>query len=401
MALLLDIAKLLRWQDIVDVAILTLLLFRAYLWLRGTVALQVLIGMLILVGSGFVAAELGLILTAYVLQALGAVVTLTAVVLFRDEIRQGLRQANPLRWWRSRKSSGEQRDQYVELAESVFALAQKRIGALVVLPGIDQVDEHVTGGTELDARLSPLLFEAIFHTGSPIHDGAAVVDGACVRRAGAFLPLSTSAQLPKRYGTRHRAAAGLTEQCDAVVLIASEESGNVSLAAAGRIAVAPTPEVLAERIARTVGRGSSPAPRRATMMIAATATPSRRRLIDTAWFSGILVFVLTAWYSVAGDRNTIITPTVPLELRNLPAGLDVDPPQPAQVTLHLRGPRKLLLESDRDELETWVNLDKLEPGVRRMNVSAAAPAGVVVEKVQPDTVVLRARKAPPTPKLKR
>jgi diadenylate cyclase len=389
---ILDIARVVRWQDVIDVAILTIIIFRVYLWLRGTVALQVWIGILVLVACWFVATELGLMLTAYVLQGLGAGVLLLAVVLFRDEIRNALRRANPLRWWRNRKGTDGQRGIWGQLAEAVFALASLRLGALIVVPGSDRVEEHLSGGTLLDARISPELLEAIFVESSPIHDGAAVMQGERLHQAGCFLPLSTAGDLPEFYGTRHRAAVGLSETCDAVVIVVSEERGSVSLASGGRIARVPGADELAARIETTLARGGAPGPRRATTRGVEPVGMGRRRFIDAAWLAGIFVFVVAAWYVVAGDRNTVITPTVPLELRNIPDGIEVDPPRPSEITLQLRGPRRLLMTTGRDEVGAYLNLGGIKPGTHRLDVSSSAPPGIQVESHAPRHVVVKARK---------
>src|SRR5690606_11343180 len=126
------------------------------------------------------------------------------------------------------------------LARAVFALAQRRTGAILVLPRKDIVDGYLTGGIALDALLSTELLEATFHVSSPVHDGAAVFEGGRVRLAGAFLPISTAPDVPDQMGSRHRAALGLTEHCDAVVLVVSEERGRVAIAEHGRFLPAPS-----------------------------------------------------------------------------------------------------------------------------------------------------------------
>src|SRR5262249_13065710 len=150
----------------------------------------------------------------YVLQGIGAASALVAVVIFRDEIRRGLGRASPLRWWRERGRRGKDGQAvpggaYGPPAQGGFRFARKPVGALVVLPRRDPIDEHLTGGTRFEALISTHLLESIFQTGSPVHDGAAVVDGERVRLCGAFLPLSQQPELPDQFGTRHRAAVGI------------------------------------------------------------------------------------------------------------------------------------------------------------------------------------------------
>lgn len=381
----------LRWQDVVDISVLSFVLFRVYVWLRSTVALQVALGMLTLAAAAFAADHTGLVLTAYVLQAMGAVAVLSIVVLFREELRRALGQASPLRWWRDRKGGGmgegARERVYAPLSEALLALARKRIGALVVLTRRDAIEDHVTGGTPLDAVLSGPLLEAIFQRGSPVHDGAVVIERDRVRLCGALLPLSSSTELPDAYGTRHRAALGLAEKCDAVVLVASEERGEVALAIAGQLVPAPpSMDLLSRRLLELVvleGKGAR----------VATSAPwvkkrRRQRLADQGVGVAILVGVIAAWHAVAGERSSVITRTVPVELRAVPAGLDFEPPQPGEVTLQLRGPRRLLLATDAADLRTSIDLSLAKPGQNDLGVVAAAPAGVQIVRLVPPRITV-------------
>lgn len=390
-----DIVRQLRWQDVADILILTFVLFRLYGWLRGTVALQVAVGMLTLVAAAFAATEAGLVLTAYVLKAIGAVAVLIAVVIFREEIRRALGKASPLRWWQRRRGqdTAAKRHVYEALAEALFGLARRRVGALVVLPREDAVTDHLTGGTRLDAVLSPQLLEAIFHPSSPLHDGAAVVDGGRVRLAGAFLPLSTSTELPAAFGTRHRAAVGLSEVCDAIGIAVSEERGEITLAVRGQIARAkPTPSALARQLGDLV----STAPRadaRAATVPAAEGTAifrlrRRQRIREALVRVAIFAAVVAAWYAIAGERGTVVSRTVPLELRGVQGGLALESIRPGEVTVQLRGPRRLLVSMKPEDLHASVVVPE-RPGEARVSVTVLPPPGVEIVRVVPDKVLLR------------
>lgn len=382
MPLLRDIVQQLRWQDVVDILVLTLVVFRVYTWLRGTTALRIGLGMLLLVGAAFAAAELGLLLTAYVLQALGAVATLVVVVIFRDEIRRALGRVSPLRWWRDRRAAAIDRSSHAALARAVFALAQHRIGAILVLPRADRVDAHLTSGTALDALVSPELLEAVFHAKSPIHDGAAVIEEGRVRLAGAFLPISTAPDIPDQMGSRHRAALGLTEHCDAVVVVASEERGGVAVAEHGRFLPAPAdPGALAECLDRLLGRRPAHA-----------GEPLRRTRNGLA-FVASLALVATAWYVVVAGPGTLITRTVAVELRNLPPELEADPPRPHEVSVQVRGPRALLGELRASDVSAWIDLAEARPGARRVAVQTKVPAGFRVVEISPRQVTVRVSRA--------
>lgn len=383
----------LRWQDVADIAILTFVLWRLYVWLRGTVALQVAIGMLTLVVASMAARATGLVLTAYVLQGIGAVAVLIAVVIFRDEIRRALGRASPLRWWRERRDGGPAAavspGTFGPLAEGAFLLARKRTGALVVIPRRDPVEEHLTGGTPVDGITTPQLLEAIFHPGSPVHDGAAIVEGERLRVAGAFLPLSPRPDLPEAFGTRHRAAVGISEACDAIALVVSEERGEVSLAEGGRIAPVPSSAAaLSKRLTELVRE--TPPPRRPATE-AVRRRQRRQAIRDALVGAAILAGVVAAWDTIAGERGSVIVKTVPVELRGAGAELQFEPPRPNQVEVHLRGPRRLLLSLAPEDLRTSIDLAGLRPGQHELVVSASAPAGIEVVRVSPAKVKVKVK----------
>jgi diadenylate cyclase len=380
-----DVAQQIRWQDIVDVLLLTFVLYRLTLWLRGTVALQVLAGMLVLAVAAFAANQVGLLLTAYLLQALGAVATLVVVVVFRNEIRRALRRVNPVRIWRERHGPGGARGPATTaeiLAGSAFELARRRLGALFVVREHDPIDEHLTGGVALDALPSVELMEALFHQPSPLHDGAVIVEDGKVTRAGCFLPLSTSLALPETFGTRHRAAAGLTEVCDATVVVVSEERGVVTLFSARQVEPMAHPTELARRL-----RGADAHPESA----GAGRERRRARAFNALALLGIFVLVSAAWYTVVGKPGTFVTHTVSVELRNVPEQLQADRPHPDRVAVHLRVPRTRLDGVSEGDVEAWVDLSGARPGRASHKLQASAPAGVEIGEIVPATVSVAIR----------
>ena len=226
------IAHSLRWQDAVDVLLLTLLFSRLYAWLKHTVAVQIAFGLFTLVLASWVANHFGLILTSYLLSAVGAATTVVIAIVFQHEIRQGLSRVSLLRWLTERRETRPADSMGATIAQAAFSLARRRKGALIVIPRRDSVAEHLTAGTVIEGRLSPALIEAIFTSTSPLHDGAIVVGQNRLASAGVILPLATesaAADHDAELGTRHRAALGLTDNCDALVVCVSEERGSVSL----------------------------------------------------------------------------------------------------------------------------------------------------------------------------
>jgi diadenylate cyclase len=214
----------LRWQDAVDVLVLTALFSWAYRWLKHTIAVQVAFGLLTLLAVSWTASHLGLILTSYLLSAVSAVATIVLVVVFQHEIRRGLSRVSPLAWLTRRTADDALDDTDATVAKATFALAARRKGALIVLPRRDAILDLTTKGTIVDARISVELLEAIFTGISPLHDGAAVVVADRLARAGVVLPLATETQDPS-FGTRHRAAIGLAQASDALIVCGARSAG--------------------------------------------------------------------------------------------------------------------------------------------------------------------------------
>ena len=211
-----------RWQDFIDIAFNSYILFRLYALFRGTDAFRVLVGIAFLWILQRLAVSLGLILTSWMMEGIIAVAALIVIVVFRNEIRSVFRARNiwAILWGLPRKPT---KTPVEIITESVFNLAKRRIGAFMVLPGKEDLEEFVQQGIPWDGRVSTEMIESIFWPNNPVHDGAAIIVEDRVSEVGVILPLSHRKDLPSAYGTRHRAAAGLSETTDAMVIVVSEE----------------------------------------------------------------------------------------------------------------------------------------------------------------------------------
>jgi diadenylate cyclase len=228
-----EVAAQFRLSDAVDILAVALLLYFALSRLKGTRALQMVFGLVVL-GVAYLAAQAWQMNTlGWLLESFFASIVIVTVVLFQNEIRRALALvgSNPLTG-----SEVRQREHLLEeLVGAVAALSAKRIGALIVLEQGNSLKAYVEKGLPLQAVPSRELILSIFMPFSPIHDGAVVVSGGLVAAARCFLPLASNPRLEKVLGTRHRAALGLTEETDAVVIVVSEETGRISVAHEGRL----------------------------------------------------------------------------------------------------------------------------------------------------------------------
>jgi diadenylate cyclase len=230
-----------RWQDALDILIVAYVIYRVAQIIRGTRTMQMVVGLLIVAGA-FVASQLlGLFTLNWLLNNFLGSLFVILVVIFQSDIRRALTRVGTPSFLASRSTVASVAQ---ELATAAAWLSARRIGALLVLEQEVGLNEFVETGRILEARLSPELLETIFMRGSPLHDGAAIIKGDQVLAAACLLPLSTNPNVSLALGTRHRAAIGLTEESDAVVIVVSEEDGTISMARNGKLERALKPDDL-------------------------------------------------------------------------------------------------------------------------------------------------------------
>jgi diadenylate cyclase len=228
-------------SDVIDVIATSILIYYVLLLIRGTRAVQILFGILVLVGLLGIANLLHLALLGTILRLILVGAAVTIPIVFQPELRRALEQIGRGGLFRMRGDEEEARWRRAEdravaiLARTAFLLAHVRRGALIVIEQQSGLKEYYDSGTRLHADLSEELLLMIFLRASPLHDGAAIVREGRVEAAGCFLPLAEQSPSSGRLGSRHRAALGLSEQTDAVVVIVSEQTGAVTVARGGKL----------------------------------------------------------------------------------------------------------------------------------------------------------------------
>ncbi|HVN79719.1 MAG TPA: diadenylate cyclase [Terriglobia bacterium] len=366
---------LIRWQNVFDFIVLSVVVYGLLSWARKTRLLRFLLGIAGLVMAGSLASRLDLIVTAWVLHAGAVAVVVMMVVINYPEIRQALIHFDPFRRL-MRFGSSDQVPDRVLITEAAFALAGIRCGALIVLTGRDSLENRLTGGVPLDSRVSREILEAIFRKVSPLHDGAAIISGNRIARAGAFLPLTRREDLPNYYGTRHRAALGLAEESDAKVIVVSEERGEVSLVEGTRIFRTGNALQLAQHLESARLRPS---------------LPSSRKLLGG--FSGNIKLKVSAvalssliWAVVFMTGTSVRTFTVPIEFRDVPTGLEIATPSQDMLTIQLRAASRLFDFLNENQLVATVSLKGMNSGAHRITFQADnlnLPPGVSLERTVP------------------
>ncbi len=371
-----------RWQIAVDFFVLALAVYVALQWARGTRALRIILTILGVFAAARVAWRLELTITGWLLDIISALLVVMLLFFFQPELRHaflrldrmlglGLRTARPLE------------SVHAAISQAMFALASERIGALVVIGRSDSLRELLSGGTSLGAEVSPEILQAIFRKDSPIHDGAVVIDTDRISRAGVVLPLTQRDAVPPNYGTRHRAAMGIAERSDALVVVVSEERGEVTLMQGLEAAPVRNATALASLLA------SLTAPRRRP----GGARLRRWFLADTGLkLAAVGIAAAVYLMSMLGAGSVVRTVSVPVEFTRVPAGMEVVSQSATRLEAQIRGASWLLASVQMTGLVARFDLGKitgtavvLRVGPENLNL----PPGVVLERVRPDIITVR------------
>ena len=250
-----------RWRDVIDIALVAVVVYRILVMFRGTRAVQMLIGLSCLVAGSLLARRLELYSTQWILDNFWSFWVIALVVLFQPELRRALARVGEGRLASTLLgvSRAERAHVIDEIVDAVESLTARRIGALIVVERSAGLRQYAELGVAVDGLVSADLLVSVFLPYSPLHDGAVFVQGSRLVAAGCFLPLSRNLQIARSLGTRHRAALGISEETDAVALAVSEESGRVTIAVGGHIETVRDLAVLRSRLGELIG-APAPAP---------------------------------------------------------------------------------------------------------------------------------------------
>ena len=369
------------WRDLVDILFLTLVIYQLYVWFKETRALRVIIGLVALGGIYSIAKSWDLFLTTWVFQILWQVLVILLLILFQSEIRQVLEKVSPLRYLRSRRRA-HQNSFANDLSQVAFELAALNTGALIVFTRDDNPSEFIHGGQTIMALPDPALIKSIFNRNAPAHDGALVITRDRITQMGCILPLSAKEDLPEHYGTRHRAALGLSEVTDAVCLVVSEERSEVSTVVDGSLITWPEPEKLAEQINEWFGGPEIHVPKLKEFIKEAVVHNWKTKL-------GALVLVTVAWLILAIQQEMVINITAAVRYNDLPADLVLDDESTKSVGLTLAGRRNRINEVKEDDIYVRIDLADLTAGdhiVKLTSSNIEVPTGVKIDRISPQNI---------------
>jgi uncharacterized protein (TIGR00159 family) len=346
---------------VIDVLLVTTLLFIGVVSIRRTHAALVAFGILVLGAVYLVARALGLQLTAWIFQGFFAIFVVIIVVIFQEELRQLFERV--AMWSLGRRQHDGLRSTPSDiLVQTLRDLARERIGALVVFPRSQPINRHVRGGIPLGGTLSVPLIKSIFDPHSPGHDGAVIIEGDRITRFAVHLPLSHDLGQLAGYGTRHAAALGLSGLTDALCVVVSEERGTIAVAEDGRLRRLDDPQQLG-----------------AILVEALTAPPTDpaalhpwRHAVTSNWILKVacLTVVMGLWYLfVFGSRPVQRAYSVPVTVINLPPGYALEEVKPDKVEAVFNGPMRNFYLFDQKQLQVTVDAFMAQAGRRTFPIS--------------------------------
>jgi diadenylate cyclase len=368
------------WRGLTDFLVLSATLYVLLRWSREARALRFAITIVAFWIGSLVAARLNLLITQWILEGLTLLAVLLLLTLFQPELRHAFTRLDIVS--RLSRRNDPLAPTLNTIACAAFSLAQARRGALIVIVRNDPIEELVKGGVPVGGQVSQELLEAIFRKVSPVHDGATIVEGGRITRVAAILPLTQRDDVPKQFGTRHRAAMGLAEQCDAVVLVVSEERGEVTLVHGREARLVRPVEELDQKFHE--------------LFSVQTAPPLLRRLFardDLGLKAAALTLSAVLWsVTFLTIGTTVRTRVVPIEFTRLPRGLVIASQSSESVEIQVRGSSWLLDSVNLETMAATLDLAQLRAGTHTFVVGPEkvnVPPGMSVVNIEPRQVTVR------------
>lgn len=379
-----ELSQSLRFVDFIDIGIISIFVYLILVWVEKARVRFILAGMTIL-GVIYVLAKIfGLYLTTMVFQAFFAIFLIMIVVIFQDEFRHFFERVAMWGIKRRQPQVASQEHGIAMLTSGLANLSRKKIGALVVVQGLDPLDRYLEAGIHSDALLSQVLIETIFEPNSPSHDGAVIIKGERLDIFGCHLPLSTNIDEIGHLGTRHAAALGLTERTDALCIVVSEERGTFSVAEDGKIKqlkdIGEVSDVLAKFYRKRF--------------------PVKQKVFSADFLKGhtlekiiAVVLVFGLWF-VFGHRTETIRRdfVVPIEYRNLAQDRIISEAKPKEVTVTLSGSERSFNLLDAKELKLSMDMLKVKEGEDKYYLEknmVRKPAGLSLVNIEPKEISLK------------
>lgn len=373
--------------DILDIGFVTIFLYAAAVWLRKTKAALVGLGIFILAMIYLFAKQFHLQLTAWILQGFFAIFLIMIVVIFQEEFRQVFERI--ALWGLGRKGAAGVKSETVDvLVETVADLAKDKTGALIILPGTQPIERHISGGIELHGHLSEPLLRSLFDPHSPGHDGAVIIEKNQISRYAVHLPLSNDFRQLSGAGTRHSAALGLAELTDSLCLVVSEERGQISIAREGRLRLINNPQELVSLFREFLTE----------KQLSGVEKKAPTKFFRENWIekSVSLFIAVGLWYVfISGSKVSEVSFDIPVHVVNLPSDLALESVEPQAISAVFKAPRRVFYFFDSEKVEVTIDTSLAALGRRTFRISKQNlnyPGELTLKEVRPDKVKISVNK---------
>ncbi len=379
-----DLMNQLRVADALDITVTAALLYILFAWLRDRASRSLGLVALALSSLFLLSRWLDMYLTTMMFRYGIVGILVAMVVVFQHDIRHGVERLASSRWFCRTSVEEPSRQTADTIVDAVIAMADQRIGALIVFPGRQPLDCHVRGGVQVDARISTPLLLSIFYPDSSGHDGAVLIERERIKSLGLHLPLTKQVHKVHDCGTRHAAALGLAECCDALIVVVSEERGTITVAKMGSLVIVE-PTELADQLRQYFHSQTDP-----------IEGQESDRLSRWATKFGAIGVAVALWFAFAYHTDIIQrTFVLPIEYRNLPNGLEIDEPKPTYAEATLSGPEQAFALLNPAAIAVSLKIDEAQ-GHEVLRWQTATnlvnvPAELEIVRIKPDTVVVSVR----------
>ena len=379
-----DFVRSFGFRDLLDVTLLSAVLFLLLGWLREQLSRNMIVAVSVFLGVYVATRIFRLYMVELAFRALFFVILLAIVVVFQSDIRRLVERVG---LWISRGTTRVSEDGHTvdTLIEAAQGMAEAKTGALIAIRGKEEWERLIDGGVQHGGRVSLPLLYSLFNPSSPAHDGAVLMEGGKITRFGAHLPLSKNLNEVGEHGTRHTAALGLAEACDAFVIVISEEQGTISLAHGGKLVKTDSASDLKRQL-EEFWRTHYEAPKETTI-----SWWSRKRL-QTASLSVSLAML--SWFLFVFDPGVgYRTFTVPVQLRNLPENWSFGDPSPTEVRVTLSGSQAAFQLLNQSDLTVNFDLKNIREGENSFVIEdddLTLPPDMYLYDAEPDAVSILA-----------
>jgi len=374
----------LRWLDIIDILLITFVLYQLYSFFHKTKGFRILIGLLGLGIIYILAKSWELFLSTWVFQIFWQVLVILIIIVFQPEIRQVLERANLLNLFEGKKTLYSSYLVVEKISRSVFRMAAERIGAIIVFKQKDDLKNLIKDAIPFDGKISEPVLLSIFQKNSPIHDGAILIEDNRIKVVAGFLPMTEKAHLPNHYGSRHRAALGLSETSDAFIIVISEERGEVSVVQHAQIKKVQDPKKLSNFIRQHISKKEKKKKLSLKTIFSNMFLKNWPKKLIT------LLLVFLFYIMLAGQQNYSQTLFVPIEYINIPANKKlVSPPKNAKI--FIKGLRKLVASLKSEQIRIELDVSLAQWGRRTYNITEGninLPSGIHLDYIDPTVVKL-------------